>query len=351
AMSRDEERRAREVAEKASLAKSEFMANISHELRTPMNAIIGFTELTLTTDLHRPQQEYLENVHRSGYNLLGIINDILDYSKIEAGKLTIENRAFDLCKLVEETVDSLAIKAFEKKLELMCTIDPSLPTKLSGDSGRIQQVLINLLGNAIKFTAKGDIVVSLKKGSVIPAGNSRKLQPVMLSVQDTGIGIPQEKLERIFESFTQADTSTTRRYGGTGLGLTIARKLAEMMQGTLEVWSEPGKGSLFTLTLSLELIEEAPTVPVIRRQDLKHVLVIDDNMTNSQLLKNIFGYMGIGCTICTGAMQALNILDETQNGEKFDLIITDHQMPDMDGITLVGKIKEALKHRPQPFIL
>ena len=351
ALSRDEERLAREQAEEASQAKSEFMANISHELRTPMNAIIGFTDLTLATDLRRPQREYLENVHRSGYNLLGIINDILDHSKIEAGKLTIENRAFDLCQMVEETVDSLAIKAFEKKLELICKIDPSLPVQVLGDPGRIQQVLMNLLGNAIKFTAKGEIVVSLKKGSVMKTGDGGKVQSIILTVQDTGIGVPKEKLEHIFESFTQADTSTTRRYGGTGLGLTIARNLAEMMDGSLEVQSEPGKGSSFTLKLTLEIVDEMSTVPIVHRPVLKRVLVVDDNITNCRLLESIFQYMGVDCTICDGGIQALNILAATADNESFDLIITDHHMPVMDGITLVGKIKQSLTNRPQPFIL
>jgi signal transduction histidine kinase/CheY-like chemotaxis protein/ligand-binding sensor domain-containing protein len=350
---RDEERHAREQAEKASRAKSEFMANISHELRTPMNAIIGFTDLALTTSLQRPQREYLENVHRSGYNLLGIINDILDYSKIEAGKLQIENRAFNLCQLVEETVDSLAIKAFEKKLELIAGSDPSLPVQMLGDPGRIQQILVNLLGNAIKFTAKGEVVVSLEKKEIVQDSEGHRFQTVLLAVRDTGIGIPAEKMERIFESFTQADSSMTRRYGGTGLGLTIARNLAEMMQGSLMVQSEPGKGSIFTLKLTLEIVDELSTVPLVQRPVLKRVLVVDDNTTNCRLLENIFHYMGVDCTTCTGGAEALTLLAATNNKEFFDLIITDHQMPVMDGITLVGKIKRSLKEnaRPQPFIL
>jgi signal transduction histidine kinase/ligand-binding sensor domain-containing protein/DNA-binding response OmpR family regulator len=349
--SRDEERRARELAEKASLAKSEFMANISHELRTPMNAIIGFTDLALTTDLQRLQREYLETVHRSGYNLLGIINDILDFSKIEAGKLSIENRAFNFCKLVEETVDSLAIKAFGKKLELICETDPSVPVQLLGDQGRIQQILINLLGNAIKFTHRGEIIVSLKKGSPPRIVDGHKVQPVMLAVKDSGIGIPAEKLERIFESFTQADTSTTRRYGGTGLGLTIARNLAEMMDGSLNVQSEPGKGSAFTLELVLEIVDELATVPRVQRPILQRVLVVDDNRTNCRLLESIFHYMGVACTVATGGYEALQILGSGKEDHHFDLIITDHQMPGMDGITLAGKIKECLRDLPQPFIL
>jgi len=352
ALSRDEEHKAREEAEKASKAKSEFMANISHELRTPMNGIIGFTDLVLTTELQPSQREYLENVHRSGYSLLGIINDILDYSKIEAGKLTIDNTAFSPYQLVEQTVDSLAIKAFEKKLELICEIDPSLPAQVLGDPIRIQQIVINLLGNAIKFTEKGEVVVSVRTGGIDTAGDGKRYQRMSISVRDTGIGIPPDKISQIFESFSQADSTTTRKYGGTGLGLTIASNLADMMGGTIEVQSEPGQGSIFTLHLTPEILDEKESGPSMIRPALHRVLVVDDNLTNCHLMQNIFGHIGIECTICTGGMDALRILaTSVKEDQLFDLIVTDHQMPGMDGITLVREIKQSLKDCPQPFIL
>ncbi len=348
----DELVQAKEVAESASRTKSEFLANMSHELRTPMNGIIGFTDLVLTTELQKTQRDYLQNVKKSAYGLLEIINDILDFSRIEAGKLIIDHTIFKLDELVEETMDILTLKAFEKRLEMLYRVDHDIPSQVIGDPVRIRQVIVNLLGNAIKFTREGEIYVSITKEGEPYLVEEKKFISFRIQVKDTGIGIPREKLQKIFESFTQADNSTTRKYGGTGLGLAISKSLAELMGGNLVVESEPGVGSSFSLILPLEIANEKTEILLSPKPQLKKVLVVDDNATNLHLMEETLGYLQIACEICSNGPDALLKMEMARAcGEPFDLVITDHHMPGMDGIDLVREIKSTVPEINHPFIL
>jgi len=343
---------AKEAAEAGNRARSEFMANISHELRTPMNGIIGFSDLLLTSTLQDTQREYVQHVSKSAYSLLSIINDILDFSKIEAGKFFLERSAFDINDLIGDAVDIVSIKAHEKGLELIFDGPPDISTQVWGDPLRIRQILINLLGNAIKFTERGEVSITLRQSGPIIDRTGNGYLPLSIAVKDTGIGIPPEKLGRIFESFTQADSTTTRKYGGTGLGLTISKSLAEMMNGGLAVQSEPGAGSTFTLHLQLEMAEAQRGEPPLLRTPLHNVLVIDDNATNCRILREFFAHSSVSCETCTDGESALeNIRAVVAGRHHYDLIITDHHMPGMDGITLVKRIKDILGAGPNPFIL
>ncbi|HET6255287.1 MAG TPA: response regulator [Puia sp.] len=343
---------AKEQAEAGNRSRSEFMANISHELRTPMNAIIGFSDLLLTTSLEDVQRDYIQHVNKSAYNLLTIINDILDFSKLEAGKMFFDHSCFDLCELIGDAVDIFAIRAFEKQLELICDIDPSIPPRVWGDPLRIRQILINLLGNAVKFTEKGEVAIEVRKTGKYLVDGDRRYLPLSFTIRDTGIGIPKEKINRIFESFTQADSSTTRKYGGTGLGLTISRSLAEGMGGQLTAESQAGEGSIFTLILRLELAEQQPEPIQLPKAPLHKVLVIDDHPANGRLMRGIFNHFNITCDICTGPGAALDLIRTAfLRRQFFDLIITDYQMPDMDGIALVQEIRTMLQDHSDPIIL
>ena len=348
----DELIQAKVSAETANRTKSEFLANMSHELRTPMNGIIGFTDLVLTTELQKTQRDYLKNVKKSAYGLLEIINDILDFSRIEAGKMLIDNTLFKLDELVEETMDILTLKAFEKKLEMLYRVDHDIPSQLMGDPVRIRQIIVNLMGNAIKFTRDGEIYVSIRKHGEPFQHEGKNYLFFVIQVKDTGIGIPKDKLQKIFESFTQADNSTTRQYGGTGLGLAISKSLAELMNGTLTVESEAGRGSTFSLCLPLEVANDQPEIQIQPKPLLKKVLVVDDNLTNLQLMEETLSYFEIYCETTSNGQEALTKIREARSsGQPFDLIITDHHMPGMDGIHLVKEIKESIPDASQPFIL
>lgn len=338
-------RRSTEEAEAANRAKSEFLANMSHEIRTPMNGVLGMTELLTATTLDERQGKYARAIHQSAESLLGIIDDVLDFSKIEAGRMDLDVGVFDVREVVEDAVELLSERASRKNLDLVCDIPPVVATSVLGDGARLRQVLVNLVGNAVKFTEQGQVVVRVRE-----AAGTATVAQLYFAIEDSGIGIKPENQARIFESFSQEDGSTTRRYGGTGLGLAISSQLVGLMGSRIEVSSQPGAGATFSFTLEL------PRAPVndevLEPAQLAHarVLVVDDNATNLEILAAQLGSWGMEVTIAASGGRALEIL-QGQAGDPVDLVLLDMKMPGMDGLAVARAARRIGGLEDVPIVL